>query len=239
MNCFLWEEGSSLIHMLNSIQSGDHEQKLISMKRILPTFFSMDSVHYRRWTIIDIAMKSSKYPQDIISLFQNEGVFREAITKTTGGYLPFDQFHEQVYNLPLILAIMKNRQSEEILENLAHWIPLRSKFLESLEDFLKNESITETNERPVNKREMLRYRQILKTIIDLFEDRLSVDIESLHDDSISSELLSFSGEKLEDRKKLLDAYEIGKLASENFIDKITTGKADVFTKISNVKIPVL
>ena len=52
-----------------------------------------------RWSVLDLGVRSSMFPKDLISLFENEGVWRECLSKRQGGYLPIDQIHEQVKNL--------------------------------------------------------------------------------------------------------------------------------------------
>lgn len=48
LNSYAWEDCSALVHLLGSIQSGNHSEKILAMKRIIPLFFSFDRVHYKK-----------------------------------------------------------------------------------------------------------------------------------------------------------------------------------------------
>ena len=91
VNSFVWNETSALFHLLTSIQTGDHKDRCLALKRMIPNFWAMDATHYKRWSVLDLAMKSGHFPEDVIELFEREGVWRENLTCTKGGFLPIDQ----------------------------------------------------------------------------------------------------------------------------------------------------
>ena len=95
INTFLWSDASSLIQLLHSIQTGDFESRVTACKRMTPLFFSMDAVNYKKWSSLDIAIKASLYPKDLLNLYSQEGVWRTALSQNVGGWRPYDQAHEE------------------------------------------------------------------------------------------------------------------------------------------------
>ena len=65
------------------------------MKRMNCLFFAFDKVNYKKWSLLDLAIKQSNYPADLKDLFENKHVWRGNFTTNIGGYMPIDQFHEQ------------------------------------------------------------------------------------------------------------------------------------------------
>ena len=52
-------------------------------------------INYRRWAVIDMALKSSHYPKEMLDLFEEKGAWRSNLTSNLGSFMPVDQFHEQ------------------------------------------------------------------------------------------------------------------------------------------------
>lgn len=94
LNTFLWTDVSAMLQLLRSIQTGNFEERLIAMKRMIPLFYAMDNTHYKRWAPIDLALKASTYPKDLIKTYSEEGVWRSAASDRIGGWMPSDQIHE-------------------------------------------------------------------------------------------------------------------------------------------------
>ena len=59
LNDFVWQDCSALLQLILSIQTGDVGSRNLSMKRIIPMFFAFDRINYKRWSVIDLAIKSS------------------------------------------------------------------------------------------------------------------------------------------------------------------------------------
>lgn len=59
---------------------------------------SFDSTFYKRWSILDIGIKSSHYPKDLQEVFANEGMWRTNLTTNQGAFVALDEAHEMAYN---------------------------------------------------------------------------------------------------------------------------------------------
>ena len=114
MNQFIWEDCSSLVQLLISIQSGNHDDRIIALKRINRSFFAWDAINYKRWGILDMALKASHFPDDLLKAFKDSGIWRGNFTTNINSFMPSDQIHEQGFNLPLKSQIISNRHSDEI-----------------------------------------------------------------------------------------------------------------------------
>ena len=134
--------------------------------------------------------------------------------------MPSDQLHEQGFNLPLKTAIIKNRHSDEILENLIHWLPLRGRLLAEFSSFVFPNTLwtNKEKERDENLQENRRYNEKLEILSELFEQKMSLTYENFKDENYKEELISFSGKSLKS-KTILRSNEIGQMEVEKFIQE--------------------
>ena len=88
------------------------------------------------WAVQDLLMKASIYPEDLVKLYEEQGVWRENFPPRKGGFIPGDMAHEQFYDLPLKGAILRNRLNLNILENIGAWLPIRGNILQGLDQFI-------------------------------------------------------------------------------------------------------
>ena len=220
MNDFIWEDCSTLLELLMSIQSGNHNERITALKRVNRSFFAFDSINYKRWGVLDMVIKESKFPADLIQLFEDTGVWRGNFTTNLNSFMPSDQLHEQGFNLPLKTAIIKNRHSHEILENLIHWLPLRGRLLAEFSSFVFPNTLwtNKEKERDENLQENRRYNEKLEILSELFEQKMSLTYENFKDENYKEELISFSGKSLKS-KTILRSNEIGQMEVEKFIQE--------------------
>ena len=85
-------------------------------------YFAIICLQCLRWAVQDLLMKTSNYPNDLVGLYEREGVWRENFTLNKGGFIFGDMAHEQYFNLPLKGAIWRNRQNLNIIENIVVWL---------------------------------------------------------------------------------------------------------------------
>lgn len=197
--------------------------------------FSFDRVNYKRWAVIDLALKMSIYPKDIMDLFSQQGVWRGNITENLGSFMSLDMLHETSFNAPLKSAIHAYRQSEEILENLSQWLVYRGKFVNEWKKFFHPgvKWIHRNSENYENIEELKRYNQRMKILQDVFEEKILLTYDQLEDDNFKDELSSFAGQKLSS-KDILNTFNIGNSDYEEFVEtriiKRTVGLFDPIKK---------
>ena len=220
LNTFLWTEVSALIQLLHSIQVGDFDSRITACKRMTPLFFSMDAVNYKRWASLDIAIKASLYPKDLLDLFTQEGVWRSALSTNHGAWKVYDQAHEESYNKPMKSAISQNQQSPEILENIGNWLPIRGKLVSEFQQFIFPKTKWADTEylRSESQKEMQRYNQKFQKTLEFFEEHFLLSIEDILDSEFCQGLHSINGDELIGKKEdLLEAHIKGKEQYEAFV----------------------
>ena len=203
-------------------------------------FFAFDRINYKRWSVIDLAIKSSVYPKDLNELFPKEGVWRGNMTENIGSFMSLDMLHECSFNAPLKSAIHKFRQSEEILENLSNWLVFRGKFVNEWKRFFHPgvKWIHREEENYENNEEIKRYNVRMTTLQEIYKEKIILEYYQLEDPNFHEELTSFSAQKIS-KKDILHSYEIGQLQYQSYVEeriiKRTVGLFDPIKK-TNVEV---
>ena len=198
-------------------------------------FFAFDRINYKRWSVIDLAIKSSVYPNDVRDLFAKEGVWRGNMTENLGSFMSLDMLHETSFNAHLKSAIHAFRQSSEILENLSQWLVFRRRFVNEWKRFFHPgvKWINRNDENYENKQEIIRYNNNMKILQDIFAEKIVLTYDQLEDENFKEELSSFTAQKLS-KNDILDTYNIGKKEYEKFAEeriiKRTVGLFDPIKK---------
>ena len=45
LNCFVWDEVSAILHLLETVQTGNFKDRCIAIKRCIPMYFSGDATN--------------------------------------------------------------------------------------------------------------------------------------------------------------------------------------------------
>ena len=105
---------------------------------------------------------------------------------------------------------MKNRQNENILDNIANWLPIRGRLLSELKSFFYPN--IEENEVKENKNDTKRHNERVNTIKECMKEKMALSNAEINDSSFHQELRSFSGQTLDKNKDLLlNSYVKGEL----------------------------
>ena len=240
LNAFVWQDCSALLQLILSIQTGDIESRNLAMKRIIPMFFAFDRINYKRWSVIDLAIKTSVYPKDLNELFKKEGVWRGNMTENIGSFMSLDMLHECSFNAPLKSAIHKFRQSEEILENLSNWLVFRGQFCNEWKRFFHPgvHWIRRDDENHENSQEIRRYNVRMTTLQEIYKEKIVLTYDMLEDPDFHEELTSFSAQKISN-KDILNCYEIGQQQFQSYVEeRIIQRTVGLFDPIKKTNVEV-
>lgn len=243
---FCFEDFAAFLQMCHAVQSGDHDLRTNSIVQMIPGFFSMDSIHYKRWAILDISIRTSLFPQDLLKFFQETGCWRTNICQRKGAFVPCDQFHETKCNLDMKSNLNRNRMSEEIFTNIGLWLPKRAKFVKEFKEFVfkyKQWNTRNDPERKSGKPEMLRYEEKLKKCIEFLEENTNLTVENLHDSSFKQTLHSLGGGDTLTGKgatsRLLSSRTLGNYEFQKFVqERIISGAKNIGDHIPKMNIEI-
>lgn len=52
INEFIYQDCGALFQLIQSIQTGDYQERNLAVKRIIPIFFAFDATNYKRWCVL-------------------------------------------------------------------------------------------------------------------------------------------------------------------------------------------
>ena len=243
---FCFEDFAPFLQMTQAIQTGDHQLRSESIVRMLPSFFSMDSIHYKRWATLDVAIRNSLFPKDLLKTFQETGCWRTNICQRKGSHVPSDQYHETKCNLDMKSNLNRNRMSSEIFANIGFWLPQRAKFIKEFKAFVfpyKQWNTRNDPERHAGKPEMNRYQEKLVKCIEFLNENTELSIDNLQDDTFKQTLHAICGGEMLVGKgaaaRLLSSRKLGNDELQRFVhERIISGTKAVGDHIPKMNIEV-
>ena len=136
--------------------------------------------------------------------------------------------------------IIKNRFSENILDFLTSYLPVRKEMKEKMDQFIDPGSSYEPQAQKVTKPEKSRYDKNVEKLIAYYEQVLDTDALNFYDPEYFVPLKSFSGETLKEDQTLqiLNSNQSGRKKMEEYmIETLVEKKRSIHDHIPKVNTP--